>query len=378
MTMGLRSSALDVVRYDESMYGEVLAFQPLAYPNRRRDWIEPRWNWMFIRSAERVGVPPHVWVQRDVDGVHGQRGAIMVRVHCRSTAMVAGWLVDTAVLPHLRGHGIGHALVERATRDLPLGLSLGQTGQIRALQDRHGWRPVATMHSWSLVLQPGEAFRRRVPNALVRLGLAWAAFTWRVARAALAPGAGPYQVRHVSHFDAAYDRLWERVRCQFDCLVIRDASYLNWKYVEQPGITSRRLAVLDASGEVRGVCIWVKHAPDGTHAYTRGWILDVVVDPARGEDVRAVLAAVVEDAQAESVAVLEFDLLAPALVPFLRRSGWIRGGATRQLRVAAHDLPEDLAARLVAPAAWFLTRGDSDGDHPWWTPCGRHSGALSA
>lgn len=363
----------EVIRFDARLAPEVFAFQQSAYPHRRRDWIEPRWRWMFLDSAARVGVEPLVWLCRDETGVVGQRAAIAVRLHTRAGTLPTGWLVDTAVLPHRRGQAIGKTLVARATRDLPVSLSLGQTEQMRALQSRHGWQHVATMDSWLVVLNVRRAFRGRVRLAAMRVAIASAGWLWW--RLCSRIGSRDERVRRlvprsVEVFDDAHDRLWTRVRDRFGCAVERDASYLNWKYVAQPGQSFRRVEVRDGD-EVRGVCVWSVHEPDGRHAYRRGWILDLVVDPTDDVAIAALLRAVCASAVAAGVDLLECDLLGRHLAQRLRRHGFVRGAQTRHLRVSTAGADAAVAALMRSPEAWYATRGDSDGDHPWWTPAGR-------
>lgn len=366
-----------IVRYEHRMHDAVMAFQPKAYPSRRLAWIRPRWDWMFLRSAERVTEPVGLWIYQDDIGIQAQRGAIMVRLQCGSVETVAGWLVDTVVLPHLRGRGVGDRLIARATRDLRVGLSLGQTAQIRSLQDRHGWRPVVSMRSWCVVLDAREAFRGRIRNNVVRALLARAGSAWRAACHVFVGRDGAKEVRRVERFSEVHDQLWERARPHFGCLVVRDASYLNWKYVEQPGSPVQRLSVVDGAGAVRGICVWTVHEADGLHAYARGWILDLIADPTRTDDLRDILDAVIDDARRQGVAVLEFDVYGRHVEAYLRRTGWIAGSKTRHLRVAAPDAPEAITSAVFDSRAWYLTRGDSDGDHPWWTQAGREGQAHS-
>ncbi|WP_396623720.1 hypothetical protein [Luteitalea sp.] len=367
-----------ILAYDASLHAEALAFQPQAYPRRRRAWLASRWDWMFLGSASRLHERPAVWFHRTDAGMFGQRGAMLVRLRCGHDSLIAGWLVDTVVLPDVRGRGVGGALVARATRDLPVGLSLGQTGQIRTLQDRCGWQPVASMRSWSLVIDPQTAFRGRLRQEVVRAGVAWGASLWTHVCGLWARPASAFTSCPVDRFGPAHDALWSAVEAQHACAVVRDASYLNWKYVEQPGVEPRRLEIVDARGDVRGVCVWTRLPPERSHAYARGWILDMVVPWSDPGAVRALLAAVIGDARAQSVAVLEFDVLSPPLERVLLRSGWLRGGLTRHLRVSAPGVAADVRARLLSTDGWFLTRGDSDGDHPWATEAGREPEAAPA
>lgn len=365
----------EVVRFSDALAAEVLAFQFDAYPSRRADWVEARWRWMFIESAARLGVAPMVWLCRDHFGVVAQRGAIAVKLHTSAGELLTGWCVDTVVLERLRGQSIGSLIVARATADLPVSLSLGQTAQVRALQDRHGWQPVATMRCWLLVLDPRHAFCGRLSRgrAFIIAGLFW---SWqRMLRwwRRLAIAKHRFKVSEIENFGAEHDRLWERVRAQYQCAVVRDRSYLQWKYVAQPGSEFRRLHVSDGN-EVRGLCVWILHDSDTHHAYRRAWIIDMIVDHTDSAAVHVLLDAVTADAARAGAAVLEFDVLGHGLLPHLRRCGWIRGAKTRQLRVCTQGATEDLASVLRSAESWYATRGDSDGDHPWWTPAGRRQG----
>ena len=256
---------------------------------------------------------------------------------------------------------------------MPFALSLGQTEQMRTIQLRLGWEHVATMESWLLVIDPRRAFRGRVPQPGTRTATAAAGWAWaRASRLLGRLGSSPRRItwRTIDTFGPEHDVLWSSVRSQYGAAVVRDASYLNWKYVAQPGQHFRRVETRD-NGQVSGVCVWTVHEPDDTHAYRRGWIIDAVVSHGDRDAVAALLRAVAEDAAGQRVDVLEFDIWARAMVPHLRRSGFIRGAKTRLLLIAAGGLDARAAAALRSPDAWYATRGDSDGDHPWWTREGR-------
>jgi len=362
-----------ILRYSEDLAPEIFAFQHEAYPAREPSLIEPRWRWMFLGSAARLGVEPMVWLYRSKDGVVAHQGAIAVELHTSAGTIVTGWFVETMVLEHVRGKTVGPMLVAKAREDLPVNLSLGQTEQMRQLQYRLGWHSVAGMDSWLLVLKPRRAFRGRVRNVLLRVAVAGAAWAWqrsaRGVRRAMSPRRRLTR-RLIERFASEYDQLWARLRDQYRCAIVRDASYLNWKYVEQPGLQFRRLELRE-DDQVRGVCVWTIHEPDANHAYRRGWVVDCLVGHDDTAAVTALLEGVAVDAVREGVDVLEFDLLSDGLAQLLRRTGWLRRGRTRQLLVCVHGVADDIAARMRSPRAWYLTRGDSDGDHPWWTAAGR-------
>src|SRR2546422_180295 len=103
--------------YEPSLEDEILEFQKVAYPARRQDWIAPRWRWMFLASAERLGVSPMVWLYRNASGIVAHQGAIPIRLKIGKAERVTGWFVETMALPSVRGKAIGPMLVKKALED---------------------------------------------------------------------------------------------------------------------------------------------------------------------------------------------------------------------------------------------------------------------
>src|SRR4029079_16731893 len=83
------------------------------------------------------------------------------------------------------------------------------------------------------------------------------------------------EVREVSRFDDRHDRLWASASSSMPCAVVRDASYLNWKYVDQPGQEFLRLEIRNAAGLV-GSAVLAFRAPDQHYQYHRAFLVDLV------------------------------------------------------------------------------------------------------
>ena len=362
-----------VVGYSPALEPEILAFQQAAFPRRRRDWIEPRWRWMFLDSAARLGVKPQVWLYRDGGRVVGHHGAIPVRVKTGTGERVSPWLVDTIVLEEFRSRAVGAQLSVEAQRDVAFALSLGQTKSMRDVQLKMGWRALGTMDSWLLVLNPRRAFAGRLKNGAVRLAVAGALHATQSARRYFGERSGTegFDVAVVSRFDVTHDRLWASVRDQYGSAVIRDASYLNWKYVDQPHQDFRRIEVR-RQGLAAAVGVVVIREPDESRRYRRAVVVDFVAPHDDPDVVRAALAAIAADAARVDADVLEFDLLSATLAPHLRSFGFNRAAQTRELLIWDRESAASLETH--APGrGWYLTRGDSDGDSPWGTVVGRQS-----
>ncbi|MFN8060130.1 MAG: hypothetical protein U0Q12_13325 [Vicinamibacterales bacterium] len=355
-----------LMRFSEALMPELLAFQRAAYPTRRDDWVESRWRWMFEGSARRLGLPPYVWLYRRDERIVAHQGAIAVRFKRGDEIVTTGWFVETMALESVRGKAIGPMLVAKALEELPFNLSLGQEPHMRELQFKLGWHLVAPLPTYAFVLRPSRVLARRVPvpglRHLAGLGVG-AVQRARWYRGRRRDSAG-LRSAAIERFGEEADRLWARVSREIGCAVVRDASYLNWKYVEQPGQDYRCLGVWEGA-ELRGCAVFTILEPDEHYHHGRAMLTDLVVPPSEPSVVWRLLDEVRRASAAGGADLLVCDLLCHALQPQLLRFGFLEREARRFLLVSPG--PEaDAAGRLaLEPAQWLLTRGDSDIDRPW-------------
>ena len=353
-------------RYSPALEEDILGFQRVAYPHRRPDWVAPRWRWMFLRSASRLGVEPMVWVYCNRDGVVAHQGAIPIRLKVADDERVTGWFVETMALESVRGKAVGPMLVARARQDLPFNLSLGQTPQMRALQFSLGWRQVCPLGSWVFILHASRVLAGKFGNGAVRA----AAATALTARQRLKYLRGRRRiqwspdVRIVDRFDVKHDQLWEAVKGRLGCAVVRDASYLNWKYIEQPGQDFIRVEI-SRGGDVVAVAALLVREPDDVYRYRRGCIVDLVLPLQDDEVVWAVLDELRKLLLARSVDMILFDLISVPLSVRLASFGFFQREPQRFLLVALDEVQEPALVPALDPGQWFVTMGDSDIDRPW-------------
>lgn len=343
-------------------YDELLEFQAVAFPTRRRDLIPPRLHWMFVASAERLNVQPRVWVHRDGGRVVGQNGAIPVRLQVGRQEMLTAWLVETMVLEEYRDRAVGTRLMMEAHAELPFALSLGQTVQMREIQFRLGWVQVAPLQTAQLMLNPDRVLDGKLPRPAARAA-GWGLRVARAVRGALRePTRGT--VREVPRFDPAHDRLWDAVSADIVCGVRRDASYLNWKYVDQPGQDFVRLELADEGG-VRGVAVCMFRDADESYRYRRAYLVDIVAPLSDSRVLGGLVQAVIRvaaDRVADSLVCLHTHA---ALTNALRSHGFHIRRPGRVLLVRPGPIDADLRRQVLAGENWFLTHGDSDIDRPW-------------
>lgn len=346
--------------YSEQVEHEVFAFQQLAWPHRRADWIEPRWKWMFVKSAQRIGIEPRIWLYRDGGNIVAHCGAIPVNLKVKDETIQTSYLVETMVLEEYRAKAVGSYITIRIGEELPFALSLGQTAQVRKILEGLGWKNVLPLNTATFLIRPEQVLKGKLPGPLRHAAGAGVRIRNLTMTTALPSG---WQRREIERFDVTHDRLWEAMSTTVGCCVVRDASYLNWKYVEQPGQHFIRLEILQNSEPV-AMAILKLTEPDQNYRYRRAFLLDVVARLDDSEQLQNVVRAAIQaarEAGADSLTCLHSH---PALTQALKASGFLMREPTRYLLVLP-GLPHHLRADVLVEANWLVTHGDSDIDRPW-------------
>lgn len=351
----------DVVVFYPELKRSVFEFCEKAWPRRRKDWIEPRWNWMYLQSAARLKVKPKVWLFQDEEQVVAHHGAQFVRLQVGGQRYNTAWFVETMVLDEYRDRGIGARLVMQSREEMPLNLSLGQTEQMRAILLRAGWIQVAPLETYLLLLKPSKVLKKKMPGPVVPLASAW--FQLRHGARRLMSGQSKFEttVEDIKHFDNRYDELWNRVSESYGCSVVRDASYMNWKYVDQPGQSFERLEIREGERLV-GCAVLSVFDPDLAYAYRRVNIIDIV-SSAESQDLFAVLSAVVDRSKKLNADAIFMHLINHRIQQALENIGFLKRSPTRYLVVSPDETVDQ--RRLTDPSQWLVTQGDSDIDRPW-------------
>jgi hypothetical protein len=364
--VALLPKAKGLLGYHPSLEQEIFAFQQTAYPTRQVDWIAPRWRWMFLASAQRLGVAPMIWLYRNASGVVAHQGAIPVKLKVGEQAHTTGWFVETMALESVRGKAIGPMVIKKALEDLPFNLSLGQTAQMRTIQLAMGWQQVTPLETYVLILNPYQVLAAKIAPRIARdaavFGLAVLQFGRRTAGCRRLRWQAT--VEEIARFDRRHDTLWQEVQHEYQCAVVRDASYLNWKYVEQPGQHFLRLEI-QRDGRIVAIAVVLIVEPASVYPYRRGFLVDMVVPISDREVVWAMLDSVRRVCQQRAVASLTCYLISHQLRQAMTSFGFFPKKPTRFLLVATEGVSAAISRVVLSPAQWFITLGDSDIDRPW-------------
>jgi hypothetical protein len=307
-----------------------------------------------------------VWLYRNASGIVAHLGAIPVKLKVGEQEHITGWFVETMALEAVRGKAIGPMLIKKALEDFPFNLSLGQTPQMRTIQLAMGWAQVAPLETYVLLLNPREVLTAKIAPWIARDATALGLAALQLGKRTVGRRRLRWQatIAEITHFDSTHDALWNTVRHEYQCAVVRDASYLNWKYVDQPGQNFIRLEIRQ-EGAVVAIAIVVVIEPGAVYPYRRGFLVDMVVPAADREVVWATLDAVRRVCQHRGVALLTCYLISHQLQKAVTSFGFFPREPTRFLLVATGGVSAQVSSAVLSPDRWFVMLGDSDIDRPW-------------
>lgn len=244
MTVIIRQATPD----DQERIGR---FLQIAYRGRAQYKFPARWSWQFVENPFWDGNGLPIWLAEADDQIVGQTCVMMVPLKWADRSCLAGWAVDTVVLPDYRRQGIGRQLQATQTKDNDIVMGLMMSPITRRFKVGLGWEeanPVIELYK-TIRFSPQQA-RAIVANKLGAGNMLSSACRLRHAAGALAtslsffkrlrdllgPRTGIHSitVERVERFDDGIDQLWTRLAPHFPLIVQRDAAYLNWKFAEQP------------------------------------------------------------------------------------------------------------------------------------------------
>jgi hypothetical protein len=232
---------------------------------------------------------------------------------------------------------------------------------MRAIQFKLGWKEVAPLQIAQSIIRATNVLKGKLPTPA-----AWAAGLGLDATSALrrlVRDQSRMVVRSVDRFGAAHDQLWREAAADLTTAVVRDASYLNWKYRDQPGQKYLAMDIVD-DGVLQGVAIWLLRGADVQYAYRRAYLVDFVARLNERTRLRAVLTAACSaaaDSGADALLCMHVD---SRLTDALRACGFHLRKPGRVLLVDPGSLTGDALRHALSPSSWYVTQGDSDIDRP--------------
>lgn len=161
----------------------------------------------------------------------------------------------------------------------------------------------------------------------------------------------------VDHFDGRFDRFWEEISSQYPLLVVRNAKYLNWRYVKKP-YSNYRIITVERNRRIEGYIVLGKS--DSTE-WKKGYIVDIF---AKSEEaIHGLLYYALEYFVRENVDVIMCWMMKNQL-PYncLLQHGFINDHLDSRKFICRINIDSGEYGRLYhkVKKGWYFTMGDSD------------------
>lgn len=327
-------------------------------PYDRQQWLR-WWQWMYKANPMGMGV---ICVAEHDGRIVGHAAEVPLAMKIGGENVLVGLGIDAMTHPEYRRQGIYLAVVKarralgeargiRATYAFPNKLSYpGQTNELGAFD-------IATMQKVIRPLNWRNAVSTQTRNRLVVAispvaGALLDATFFRPGRSTSVKG---LNIVRVPRFDERIDSLWGRVSSQHQVLVVRNRSYLNWRYVAVPD-ADYLICIAEREEVIAGYLVISRKQLDRARI---GVILDVF---AESEDVaRYLIADAVTRCRQEKLDLLYGARMAGTpLAGAFRRDGFLPLPFMKAIRITGRSVSPGIAAQLQDPKNWFLQIGDSD------------------
>ena len=323
---------------------------------------EEWYRWKVLESPWPIGAPMG-WLAVVGDRVVGHYGGTALRFRLGEEEVPVVHTCDAMTAPDYRRQGILSALGEAANEawtsagaafvmGLPTakwGTRSAHIGYRTAFQLGWLWRPLRAE-----ALVPGRA---GLAAHALRIGGGLAVGPWQAAwRARLNRGGRGVTVEEVERPGPEFDRLWERLRNAYDASIVRDRSWLVYRYASAPA-SPYQLLLARRDGDPVGYLVYREVSSGSRHS---GWITDLFSAPYDPATAAALLGGALDRLRAAGCHDMRaFAAPGTPVLRALRRAGFIRRSGAYDVSVIplAGPVRREL---LNDPTRWLFAAGDSD------------------
>jgi GNAT superfamily N-acetyltransferase len=313
-----------------------------------------RWEWQYRRNPNRPPEGPLIWIAREGHTIVGQYATMPVRLAIKGQEIGGAWGMDVMVAPERQRQGLGEVLFRTWDHQVGASLGLGLSDSSYRLFKKMQWPDVGPVPCFVKPLTRRALRRPHWPVAINRfvsaLTLPWIKVVSRTR-----PLGG--EVKVIRHFDDGFTQLWDRLGHKFAFAVRRDASYLNWKFVQPPHVRYT-IATFQRDNEPAGYAVY-RHVQEPRSRVTL--LVDFLTDPSDEEGFLTLIRWVDREARGNDSDKIRCFALHGAFRKLLRKSGYYARKSTMEFvaKVNAVRVPESFYKNTDD---WHVTLGDSDQD----------------
>lgn len=342
-----------ILKLTEAIYGEVLD------KDRWMRW----WNWRYKDCPSGA---PIIWVAEFNGRLAGQYLITRVKIKIGNEVITGSQSESTMTHPDYQRQGIFEALAQKTYEEAgQKGIHIvygfpneySYPGFIRKL----GWFDVGAQSAMLKPLNLENILRKYITNrCLLRTCTVSANFIIKTLyRTRNTPKVDGLTITRVLSFDERINDLWEKVSKDYKIIVVRDKEYLNWRYVDVPGV-DYAIYLAEKGGQILGYTVLKCERQFGLKV---GRIFELIVPLGQQAVAQSLIQKAIKFFREEKADFVVYRIIGnKAHCKAVSRCGFIYSRfISRKTRfVARPNTPKVPETFLRDPGHWFVQTGDSD------------------
>jgi hypothetical protein len=239
-------------------------------PHLPPEYYQQLWVWKYQQNPFFSDVIPCAWVLEAGGNIVGNVGLIPVPIKLQSQLKTGYVVCDYVVEENYRTYGIKLETVVWRNNKIPFLFTTTANnnsykihlvyGAKELLLGRNSWLRIFSSenlikHMFSHNLHLNSKYTAKIKlEKLLSLPfdlLLKMVETFRISKVA----DGSVHVAEISDFGIEFDRLWEDTCADYDIMIARNRSYLNWRYRDFPFKKPRIIAAYDDANRLRGFAV---------------------------------------------------------------------------------------------------------------------------
>jgi ribosomal protein S18 acetylase RimI-like enzyme len=332
-----------------------------------------RWKWQYEESPAARQMGPNMWVAEREDGrLVGYQGSTPSRLKIGDRIIPTYDPGDLAVDVAARRQGLGQKLT-KAYMDQEQFITMGYnwvpaTGRIFL---RLGLTPVpcVPIHMRPLDLKSIYHFLQdtgHLPDllsgsllkSLFSFGMGSLGIFLTSINRLKSPRKSPrYEVEQITQVGSEFDALWRELAPRFPIMFVRDADFVRWRFLEDPGYKHTLLAARSSEGKLEG---YIDILVSKRQGLKMGRIMDLFCSFEHADITDTLLANAIDVFREYGAATITCQGLHPQLRSRIQPYFYLTPKRYQNPGLLYWKGDPELAPFLQEPTNWHLTHADGD------------------
>lgn len=325
-----------------------------VWDSRHRKSHELLWEWKYGLKASSLDDTKVAQVVERGSDILGYAGAIPVRYKAGELSVKGSTRMDLFTSPDARGTGVSlfkHVLLNCT---IEVGAANPRSAALFRRLSKLDSITIKDAVKFVYVFEPARfLLQRKIPTFLIRpLTILWRARNWSCRLPVLSSSSATHtRLERVDHFPPAVEGLCQDFANDYEYIIIRDQSYLNWRFCECPIKYEKWL--LWSGGQLVG---YVVYRPARMKQRKILLLIEIIAVRKQIDYYHIMLSHLHQVGRALRVTDIQtLDPGCPILSKALRQQGYIR--KEKQTPIIGYT---NLDLDIYEGRNWYLSSGDAD------------------